>query len=172
MRESYRNMSQKVYAMSFPGVKTQVGTQSFRRSHISPILHMFIFGRMYSKLYNHEIIRSGKRCGIIHIASLERMIKLFNINNLCGVEHKCESGIMHTCAGKVSVVNHNGKHEIGFITKERGSRWTILLMDKKEIVLPRVEHNSDAGYVYRNNRSGWRITFLAHLYEVYIALST
>lgn len=56
-REPCRNMYQKNYAMSFPCLKTKVGTQSFRRAHISPIVHLCVFGKDYTKLRDHEIIQ-------------------------------------------------------------------------------------------------------------------
>ena len=73
MREPCRDMSQKEFSMSFPQQKTKVGSQSFRRSHMSPIIHLCLFGKGYLKLKVNEIVLSKKRSAIIHIASLERM---------------------------------------------------------------------------------------------------
>lgn len=59
-KEASRSMSQMNYSMSFPGIRTQVGSCSFRRSYMSTIILLCIFGKDYSKLHDHEIILRKK----------------------------------------------------------------------------------------------------------------
>lgn len=149
-RDPTRIMSQKSYAMSFSGVRQQVGTQSFRRAYMPMIIRLCVFGDRYSKLHPDEIIVHKKKTAVIHICSRERICNLFTQYHMCASEFIRDDGIIYTCAGKISVINRNGKHMTGFIMSERRNRWVVKLNNNKEVVLQRVRRDAD-GYIYDTN---------------------
>lgn len=159
MREAGRNLSQRSYSMSFPGVRSQVGRQYFRRSYMSPIIHKILFGEGYSNLKDNELIKKVKKSAIVHIASRDRMKQLFCMNDLCGVNFIIDE-FNYNCSGKVKVVR-DGRNLIGFIMKERRDKWTVKMMNGDVKVLPRVNCN-DSGYIYANDNrrtNAWTISY-------------
>lgn len=155
LREPTRIASQRNYMMSVPGEKTKVGTHSYCRAYMSPIMFHCIFGKDLCNLHTTEIIYRKKKCVVVHIASMQRIAEIFTVRGLCGVTLDM-SGIKHSCAGKVNVVR-NGMNVSGFVMKERRSRWSLVLANKEEVTLKRVRWDDEQAYIYdessRNSRS-------------------
>ena len=61
LREPTRIGSQRSYMMSIPGDSTKVGTKSYCRAYMNPLITLCVFGNDYANLQEKEIIYKKRR---------------------------------------------------------------------------------------------------------------
>ena len=118
---------------SFGGEKVTLGLQCFKYFVLPSLLRQTLFGRNNFKLQDSEIITRNNNITMIHIASQERMSKLFCCYDLNAAVHR-NGLVMHTFCGKVGIVcTSNNKNVFGYIMDEVDEGWEILLETHERI---------------------------------------
>ena len=73
-----RGLSEKHFAMGCVE-KVKVGSQSYRRFHLSHLMRLCLFGINYQKLNKAEMIYRSKHVTIMHFASMRRVNRVFSL---------------------------------------------------------------------------------------------
>ncbi len=100
------------------------------------MMRLCILGIGDSRLNKSEIVYKSKKVRIIHLASMRRVNKLFNLSGLCATQTK-SLGVKYSCCGRVSL-QRNGKTTIGFILDEVRNKWLVHLCRGKKVMVKKV----------------------------------
>lgn len=100
-----------------------VGAQVYKLFFISHLLKICFFGYNYSLLTRRrigEIVDRKKKSLVIHIKSMEILVKLFHINGVSAFGYEDQDGFFYSFAGKVVLKStKTSKEAIGYIIDEK-----------------------------------------------------
>ena len=78
-------------------------SEIFRCVHLNHILKIIFFGSNYYHFSSNEIVHRTKACVVIHINSKQRMIEVFERNEVCAFLVEGDNDTNFSCAGRVTV---------------------------------------------------------------------
>ena len=118
LKKKNESFNESVKMKTFGKESFCLQTQIFRSMFLNHLLKLTFFGHKNSKLNLNETVYKTSNCCVVHIASYERMIQLFTINEVCAFVYVGEDA-KYTCGGKV-VLKHRvtNKQSIGYVMSE------------------------------------------------------
>ena len=134
---------------SFGNEKVLLGANVYKSIFINHLLKLIFFGSNYSIFAKGEVVHRYAKSIIVHISSMERIIRIFRKNGKSAFSMEMDCGQEYSCAGKV-VVWHiaNGKQGIEYIINSR-----TMLMESGE----RVPMSSIRLPMYDKDEGRWMI---------------
>ena len=152
----------------FGDERVTLGSQVLRSFKLSQIISLTIFGPDFIKLHPSCVIKRTKKGGILHVDTMKRMKTIFSLAGQCAVSFNLheEGGneIVHSCCGKVRLVDHSGKSISGYLVddNEDGDKWVVHLLNNKKTVVDKIsfDHNNNC-YVYNHhsNVDGYKVDY-------------
>ena len=120
---------------TFGSERIEMLGRTYRVVFMTDLLRECVFGEDMKRIKKMEIITKTNHRAILHIASNDRMNKIFKLNSFCASKATINN-VVHSCAGKV-ILEKNNEQILGYITHEFRHQIVVVTANNETVQLPR-----------------------------------
>ena len=121
LRKKKTSMKKSTKRKKFGKEHIEIGAMVYKSFFLSHLLKICFFGHNYALLFHRsEVVEKTKKTIIVHIKSMERLVRLFYCNGVSAFSYKDQVGLVYSLAGKVVLKNNKSKKKaIGYIIQDK-----------------------------------------------------